>query len=269
MLKESNTRFEITIPKVYEQYLGPYLYEPYSKFVTNRIIGNPQNVLEIGVGSGRLTKHLVKKISKEAKLTAIDINPNMLDIARQKINAANVKFEVADAQELPFADNSFDLVICQFGFMFLPNKQKGFNEAWRVLKPRGQFLFVTWDKAENNITLHISQQIILQLLEAIPPVYFGKAYYAMNNPEELRNYTKVAGFENGTVEKITLEGKCPSAMDAAIGFIEGNSIIKEILKEGPELLHTIKTTIASKINEQVGKDPIQSELNAWLGENFK
>ena len=268
-MKENNIPFEITIPKVYEQYLGPYLYEPYSKYVTNRIIGNPQNILEIGVGSGRLTKHLVKKISKEAKLTAIDINTNMLEIARQKVNAANVMFELADAQELPFPDNSFDLVICQFGFMFLPDKQKGFNEAWRVLKPRGQFLFVTWDKAENNITLHISQQTILQLLQATPPAYFGKAYYAMNDPEELRNYTKVAGFENGTVEKITLKGKCPSAMDAAIGFVEGNSIIKEILKEGPGLLHTIKTTIASKINEQVGKDPVSSELNAWLGENFK
>ena len=268
-MKESNIPFEITIPKVYEQYLGPYLYEPYSKYVTNRIIGNPQDILEIGVGSGRLTNHLVKKISKEAKLTAIDINPNMLEIARQKVNAVNVKFELADAQELPFPDNSFDLVICQFGFMFLPDKQKGFNEAWRVLKPRGQFLFVTWDKAENNITLHISQQTILQFLQASPPAYFGKAYYAMNNPDELRNYTKSAGFENGTVEKITLEGKCPSAMDAATGFVEGNSIIKEILKEDPELLYTIKNTIASKINEQFGKDPLCSELNAWLGENFK
>jgi ubiquinone/menaquinone biosynthesis C-methylase UbiE len=268
-LKESNIPFERTIPEVYEQYLGPYLYEPYSEYVCSRIIGNPRHVLEIGVGSGRLTNHLVKQISMEAKITAIDINPNMLDLARQKVNAANVEFEVADAQELPFPDNSFDLVICQFGYMFLPNKQNGFNEAWRVLKPGGQFLFVTWDKPENNITLHISQQTILQLLKATPPPYFGKAYSAMNNPDELRRYTKLAGFENGTVEKITLEGKCPCAMDAAIGFVEGNSIIKEILKEGPELLQTIKTTIASKINEQVGKDPVCSELNAWLGENFK
>jgi ubiquinone/menaquinone biosynthesis C-methylase UbiE len=268
-LEENNIQFEKTIPKVYEQYLGPYLYEPYSKYVTNRIIGNPQTVLEIGVGSGRLTNHLVKKLSKEAKLTAIDINPNMLDIAQHKVNAANVKFEVADAQELPFLDNSFDLVICQFSFMFLPNKQKGFNEAWRVLKPGGQFLFITWDKAENNITVHISQQTILQFLQVAPPAYFGKAYSAMNNPDELLNYTKYAGFENGKVEKITLEGKCPCAMDAVIGFVEGNSIIKEILKEGPELLQTIKKSIVSKINDQVGQDPIRSELNAWVGECYK
>jgi ubiquinone/menaquinone biosynthesis C-methylase UbiE len=176
---------------------------------------------------------------------------------------------VADAQDLPFPDNYFDVVVCQFGFMFLPEKQKGFNEAWRVLKPGGQFLFVTWDKAENNITLHISQQTILQFLEATPPPFFGRAYSSMNNPEELRSYTEVAGFENATVEKVTLVGQSPTAMDAAIGFVEGNAIIHEILKEGTELLDTIKNAIVVKINEKVSADPVRSEINAWVGEAFK
>ena len=254
---------------MYERYLGPYLYEPYAIYVTKRIKNSPQQVLEIGAGSGRVTKHLSETIGLKAKLTAIDINPNMLDIARQRVDAINVDFQVADAQALPFPDDSFDCVICQFSFMFLPDKQKGFNEAWRVLKPGGQFLFLTWDKAEKNITLHISQQTIIQYLKTEPPAYFGRAYSAMNNPEELKSYTKVAGFENVTIEKITLEGQSPTAMDAAIGFVEGNSIIKEILKEGPELLQTIKNTIVSRINQQVCKDPVCSQLNAWLGEAFK
>lgn len=269
-MKDTHIPFERSIPEVYEKYLGPYLYEPFAQYVITRINGEAEKVLEIGVGSGRLTNHLVTKVNSQGKITALDINPNMLDVARKKVKATNVEFVLGDAQELPFPDNSFDLVICQFGFMFLPDKQKGFDEAWRVLKPRGQFLFVTWDRAENNITLHISQQTILQFLKTPPPPYFGKAYAAMNNPNDLRNYAKAAGFKQGDVEKITLEGKCTSAMNAAIGFVEGNSIVKEILKEGgPELLHTIETTITARINEQVGQDPICSELNAWLGAYYK
>lgn len=268
-MKVEKIPLEKSIPEVYEKYLGPYLYEPYSLYITKRIQGNPQQVLEIGVGSGRLTNHISKKLTQTAKIIGVDINPNMLEIAKQKVKAPNVEFVKADAQKLPFPDNSFDFVICQFGFMFLSDKQKGFNEAWRVLKPGGQFIFLTWDKAENNVTLHISQQTILQLLKTPPPPYFGKAYSAMNNPDDLRQYTKTAGFENASIEKVILKGNCPSAMDAAIGFVEGNSIVKEILKEGPELLQTIKDTIVSRINEQVCKDPICSELNAWLGEAFK
>ena len=152
---------------------------------------------------------------------------------------------------------------------FWPEKQKGFNEAFRVLRPGGQFLFLTWDKAESNITLHISQQTILQFLKADPPAFFGRAYSAMNNPDELRDYTKAAGFPLATIEKVTLEGESPTARDAAIGFVEGNGIIREIMKEGPELLEKIETTIVSRIHEQVSKDPVRSELNAWLGETFK
>lgn len=261
--------FEKTIPGVYERYLGPYLYEPYSIYVTSKIKGRPNQILEIGAGTGRLTNHLANKIGSNAKVTAIDINPAMLDIARLRVSEPNVEFQVADAQDLPFPDNSFDFVVCQFGFMFLPEKQKGFNEAWRVLKPGGQFLFVTWDKAENNITLHISQQTILHFLKATPPPFFGRAYSSMNDPVELRSYAEVAGFENVSVQKVTLEGQSPSAMEAAIGFVEGNAIVHEILKEGHELLQTIKVTTAEKINSQLGKDPIRSELNAWVGEAFK
>lgn len=267
-MKES-IPFENTIPGVYERYLGPYLYEPYSVYVTNRIKGNPKHILEIGAGSGRLTRNLAEKFSEDTKITAMDINPTMLEIAKQKVTATNVAFQEADAQALPYPDNSFDVVVCQFSFMFLPDKQKGFNEAWRVLKPDGQFLFVTWDKAEHNITLHISQQTILENLKATPPPFFGRAYYSMNNPEELKSYTKVAGFENATIEKVTLQGQSLTAMNAAIGFVEGNAIIHEILKEGPDLLQKIKNAIVTKINEQVSKDPVKSELNAWLGEAYK
>ncbi len=268
-MKNSAIPFEQSIPEVYEKYLGPYLYEPYSIYTSSRIEGNPKNVLEIGVGSGRLTNHLLKTIDKESRLTGVDINPNMLRVAQQKVHASNVEFVEADAQNLPFGDHCFDLVICQFGFMFLPDKQKGFNEAWRVLKPGGQFLFVTWDKAEHNITLHLSQQTILHHLKATPPPYFGRAYSAMNDPKILKNYAKVAGFEKGLVEKITLNGTCVRAMDAAIGFVEGNSIIKEIVKEGPDLLQTIENDIVLKIRQRFGEDPFTSELNAWLGAYFK
>jgi ubiquinone/menaquinone biosynthesis C-methylase UbiE len=268
-MSEHKNAFDNTIPGVYERYLGPYLYEPFALFTTERIQPGAKQVLEVGAGTGRLTRHLVQKIGSDARLTAIDINPAMLAIAEQLVREPNLEFQVADAQSLPFPDASFDIVVCQFSLMFLPDKQKGFQEAWRVLRPGGQFLFLTWDKAEHNRTLHISQQTLLELLKAPPPPFFGRAYSSMNDPEVLRMYAETAGFTQTTIEKVTLIGQSPSAMDAAIGFVEGNAMIHEILKEGPEFLGRIKEAIVKRIHEEVSKDPVHSELNAWLGESYK
>jgi ubiquinone/menaquinone biosynthesis C-methylase UbiE len=267
-MNENLQYFAGTIPGKYEQYLGPYIFEPYAVYIAERIKGSPQNVLEIAAGTGRVTRHIANRIGQQAKLVATDINPDMLEIARQNAEAIQVEYQTADAQKLPFADNSFDCVLCQFGYMFLPERQKGFNEAWRVLKPGGQFLFVTWDRAENNSTLYISQQVVKQFLKEPPPPYYGRAY-SMFDTDELRSHVTMAGFSTATIEKVTLHGESPSALDIAKGFTEGNSIVHEILKEGPELLQLIQTTIAQKIHEQVSKDPVRSELNAWIGEAFK
>ncbi len=267
-MTEINISYKEAIPGKYEHYLGPYLYEPYAIYTKGRIKGSPKIVLEMAAGTGRVTRHIAEKIGNEAKLIAADINPNMLDIARKQVDAGNIEFVVADSQNLPFPDNSFDCVICQFGFMFLPDKQKGFNEAWRVLKPGGQFIFFTWDKSENNITHYISQQTVIHYLMEAPPPYYARPY-AMHDPVELREHVTVAGFSNAKVERVTLYGECPTAMDAAIGFVEGNSIVFEILKDGMDLLDTIKAEIVEKINSQVSTDPVRSEINAWIGEAFK
>lgn len=267
-MTEINIPYKEAIPGKYERYLGPYLYEPYAIYTAGMIKNSPQFVLELAAGTGRVTRHIAEKIGNHAKLIATDINQGMLDIAMKQVDATNVEYLVADSQDLPFPENSFDCVICQFGFMFLPDRQKGFNEAMRVLKPGGQFIFVTWDKAENNITLSISQQTVISYLKDAPPPFYARPY-SMHDPVELQNHLTVAGFLNAKIERVALYGACPTAMDAAIGFVEGNAIIHEILKEGVDLLDTIKAEIVERINSQVSIDPVKSKLHAWVGEAFK
>lgn len=267
-MKEINIPYKEAIPGKYERYLGPYLYEPYAIHTSGMIKGSPQRVLELAAGTGRVTRHIAGKLDPAAKLIATDINPGMLAIARKQVTAVNVEFLEADTQNLPFPDNHFDCVFCQFGFMFLPDRQKGFNEACRVLKPGGQFIFVTWDKPENNITVHISQQTVISHLEDPPPPFYARPY-SMHDPVELHKHISTAGFSSATIERVTLTGECPTAMDAATGFVEGNAIVHEILGQEDGLLERIKGEIVEKIHAQVSADPVRSEINAWVGEAFK
>src|SRR6187455_286277 len=135
----------------YDQFFGPLYFEPYAIEVAKRI--DPAGVavvLEIAAGTGRVTRHIRERIFPSAKLIASDISEEMLAVAKKKLSHLDIDWQHIDAQQLPFSDNNFDLVICCFGYMFVPDKSKAFAEAYRVLKPGGHFLFTTWDKLENN-----------------------------------------------------------------------------------------------------------------------
>src|SRR3954470_10706268 len=115
--------FAGSIPEKYDRFMGPCVFEPYAlDLVARAAVGSPQSILEIACGTGRVTRHLHTAFP-HARLTATDLNADMLAIARQQVTGpspagAFIHWMTADAQSLPFDDSSFDLAICQFGLMF-------------------------------------------------------------------------------------------------------------------------------------------------------
>lgn len=257
-----------SIPAKYDHYLGPFIFEPYAKHTASLIKSSSRNILEIAAGTGRVTHHIAAAMHAAAQLTATDINGEMLEVAQAKANSSRVQWQTADAQQLPFDDNSFDCAVCQFGYMFLPDKQKGFDEAFRVLQPGGHFLVSTWDKVENNITAHISFETVAVFLgNHLPPFY--TLPHSMYDPGAIITYLQNAGFSNTTYERVELTGVSPAAMDIAAGYVEGNPVINEITKAGADLPGKIKQAIVEKIHTQVSKDPVHASLSAWVFEAYK
>src|SRR5437868_15440466 len=117
--------FAGSIPGLYDRYLGPLLFQPYAEEVARRVGEfDPRRILETAAGTGIVTEALHRSVL-EAEITAIDLDPGMLEIGAQRIRSDKVSCESADALDLPFTDGSFDLVVCQFGLMFFPDKVKG------------------------------------------------------------------------------------------------------------------------------------------------
>src|SRR5687768_14023856 len=102
----------------YDDFLGPLFFEPYAIEVAKRI--DPSSVsiaLEIAAGTGRVTRHIRERIAPSARLIASDISDEMLKEARKKLSHLDIDWQIIDAQQLPFDNNSIDLVICCFGYM--------------------------------------------------------------------------------------------------------------------------------------------------------
>lgn len=264
---EKNVSFSGSIPLNYDQYLGPFLFEPYAIEVASRLKDqNFKNILEIAAGTGRLTKYMSEWVNYE-NFTATDINPDMLEIAKDRIKGKNINWMQADAMELPFGDSSFDLVIIQFGIMFFPDKEQGLREAWRVLRKGGKIIYTTWDKAENNEAIYTGRTIIADYFADNPPVFYNIPF-SMYDEKELKILTEEAGFRNVKINLVRKEGQS-NATDLAIGMVEGNPVIFSILEKNASLVEPIKRHVAEELGKKHGKDPLTSRLQAWIIEGDK
>jgi ubiquinone/menaquinone biosynthesis C-methylase UbiE len=151
-MTNQTARFDGKIPTNYESGLGPHLFVDYASDLARRVaVGKPGCVLEIAAGTGILTRMLRDAMPNSTYLVASDLSLPMLEFARQKFSTdEKIVFRAADAVALPFEDGTFDMLVCQFGVMFFPDKDKSYREAYRVLASGGRYHFNVWDSFDFN-----------------------------------------------------------------------------------------------------------------------
>jgi len=262
--------FSGAMPEKYDRYQGPVYFEPYAVDLVGRIDSSEmKDVLEIACGTGRVTHHLRQALPTSVKLIATDLNGDMLEFARSKMKNEEIDWKVADAQDLPFTDNSFDLVVCAFGYMFATDKQKAFNEAYRVLKPGGQLLFNTWDKLEYNGASMLCRQLVSKHFfnDKPPPSY--NLPYSMNEMEDIHSLLTEAGFHDILIESVSKKGRSNAAINIANGFIEGPLIYNEIRKVDPALIDELKNLVAKELAAKYGDAPMITPMRAIVSAGWK
>ncbi|KRT16531.1 hypothetical protein ASU31_10235 [Pedobacter ginsenosidimutans] len=253
----------------YEQFFGPLFFEPYAIEVAKRIHSIPVSVvLEIAAGTGRVTRHIREHIPYSAKLIASDISEEMLAVAKKTLGQLDIDWRNIDAQQLPFSDNSIDLVVCCFGYMFVPDKAKAFAEAYRVLKPGGLFLFTTWDKLENNAASYSARSIAMKYLEQPLPESHNLAT-SMNNEALITPLLKDAGFAKISIEKVKLFSVSPTAKEAACGLVEWGPVYEEIKKHNPSCIDEIKIKVEKELAEKFGAAPMIAPISAVFSQAWK
>ncbi|MGB6352291.1 MAG: class I SAM-dependent methyltransferase, partial [Pseudolabrys sp.] len=222
--------FAGSIPEIYERFLVPLIFEPYARDLAGRVAkANPRDVLEVAAGTGVLTRALASKLSERVRMVATDLNQPMLDKAQTRpIDNGHVVWQQADALALPFQDKSFDVVACQFGAMFFPDKVKGYKEARRVLKDGGRYFFNVWDKISDNEFADVVTQALAPVFPDDPPRFLARTPHGYNDADTIRAELKAAGFGDVTIDTVDASSTAPSAREPAIGFCQGTPLRLEI-----------------------------------------
>lgn len=268
MSENIQLRFTGSIPQNYDDHLGPMFFEPYAQEVGQLIKSSVINdALEIACGTGRLTRHLRKSLPSGAKLVASDLSTDMLDVAQEKLKGQNIDWRVIDAQDLPFEDDSFDLVVCYFGFMMVPDTEKAFAEVFRVLRKGGMLLMATWDKLSSNDASNVFRVTLKRYIDVLPKAY--KLPFSMHDSELIIRMLQGAGFSNIQSERISKMSVAESSEKAAHGLVRGGSLYNEIVKRDPALIEEITTAVEKELASRYGRSPMTAPMSAIISRATK
>jgi SAM-dependent methyltransferase len=261
----SDRVFAGSVPHLYESYLVPLIFEPYAVDAARRLSAlKPTHILEIAAGTGVVTRALAATLPATAEIIATDLNQAMLDEAAAVGTARPVQWRQADAMELPFDNDRFDAVVCQFGAMFFPDKPKAFAEARRVLRPGGTFVFSVWDRIEANEFADIVIAVLAALYPRDPPRFLARTPHGYWDREAIARDVAAAGFARAAqIDTVSARSRAVSPRAPAVAYCEGTPLRGEIEARGIPLAEATDAA-AVEIARRFGSGTVDGAIRAHV-----
>jgi ubiquinone/menaquinone biosynthesis C-methylase UbiE len=265
-MTDNDRVFVGSVPEFYDTYLVPMIFAGYAKDLAERTAALlPKAVLETAAGTGAVTRELAARLEPDAHLIVTDLNQPMLDRAANMQSSDNrIEWHQADALNLPFEDNSFDAVVCQFGVMFFPDKIAGYAEAGRTLQPGGKFLFNVWDRIEANEFAYIVTEAAAAVFPNDPPRFLARTPHGYHDTELIRHDLKKAGFSAVSISTLEKVSTAPSPGHVAIAFCQGSPLRSEIEARDAGLLSVVIDQATSAISQRHGTGPVSGRIRAHV-----
>jgi ubiquinone/menaquinone biosynthesis C-methylase UbiE len=263
---ESDKLFAGSIPENYDRYMVPLIFERFAADLAQRAASlSPTSVLEVAAGTGVVTRALAPKLSSGASYVVTDLNQPMLDYAASRqVPDSRIKWRQADATTLPFEDAAFDLVCCQFGAMFFPDRSSAYREAKRVLKPGGRFLFSVWDRIEENVFADDVTNALARIFPNDPPRFLARTPHGYHDTALIRRELEDAGFSRVAIETRAEQSRASSPRLPAVAYCQGTLLRNEIEAREPGKLEAATDYAAAAIADRHGSGEIAAKIQAHV-----
>lgn len=262
----TDKQFAGSIPEIYDRFLVPLIFESYARDLAERLATvEPHHVLETAAGTGVLTRAIASRLPRHATITVTDLNQPMLDhAAARQTDDSRITWRQADALALPFEDQRFDVVACQFGVMFFSDKVHGYREVRRVLKRDGHFFFNVWDRISENEFADVITEALATLFPEDPPRFLARTPHGYHDVEQIRHELNAAGFANLSLGAVDRISKASSPRDPAIGYCQGTPLRNEIEARDASRLEEATQKAAEALARRFGAGVIEGRIRAFV-----
>jgi SAM-dependent methyltransferase len=268
---DNETRNNTAPAEIYEQYLVPAMFEPFARHLIQLCnIRSFDNILDVACGTGIASRLAIDYVDiTVGKVVGIDINPVMLNLARRCSDGKDIEWEEGSATSLPFPNESFDLVVCQQGLQFFPDKLNALREMNRVLVGapsngdkdygRGRLALSVWTSIKDSPGFHILEQLLQDTISHEAATIM-QLPHSLPDSKELISLIKSAGFSKIMSKEITKTVSFPSVEEFVVGFTNGSMLanyfsdkkkVDDISRD--KLLNRAKSELSQLVDEYDGK----------------
>jgi len=230
----------------YERLFVPVLFRPFGEELVALAAPMPgEQVLDVACGTGILARLVAPRLGQTGKITGLDLSPEMLAVARTAVDDANVEWREASAVAMPFPNESFDLVLCQQGLQFFPDRASGMREMRRVLRPGGRLVLACWRSTEFNPVWFCLEEA---LAAVAGPEAGGLPPFRLGSRDELRALAVGAGL---TSVSVRIETKL-------VRFASPEEFVRRSALSAPSMLGALSSVGAG------ARDELVREANARM-----
>lgn len=192
-----NQQHDLSPAEVYERYMGRTIADPWTGVLLDLAAPvSGERALDLACGTGSVARQLAPLVGASGRVLAVDINAEMLDVGRKQPvpDGASIVWQLGDATRLEIPDNTFDLVVCQQGLQFFPDRAASVLEMRRVLRETGRAVISVWQG--------LDQHPVYEALFTATARYFGvplsdvDVAFSLSDTAELRQLLSDAGFQD-------------------------------------------------------------------------
>jgi ubiquinone/menaquinone biosynthesis C-methylase UbiE len=247
---------------VYESVMVPRMFTPWAELLLDELTLAPgEGILDVACGPGSVARLAAARVGAQGRVLGCDLSAAMLAIAEQKpavSGGSAISYHEAPAEQLPVEDEEFDVVTCQQGLQFMPDRPAALAEMRRALRPGGRLGIAVWTEIESCPPMHALAGALEAVIDADVAQRFSGGPWGFPDGRRLGELLEQAEFEDVRVSRRALPVTFEGGAEQLVSILAATPLAELIDGLPPQR----RRQLAGLVEEQTGEGPISSQLES-------